>query len=106
MATLLPFVDIGGFFAKARPSRSYGLALRLREAAPDGMWLSVESPTHSTRPWPDGGPRGLIVVGESHPTGHDQDTGRYYDDLVAVGSTHVRGGGGGAPLVGAGPCER
>ncbi|MDP9071469.1 MAG: FAD-dependent oxidoreductase [Actinomycetota bacterium] len=81
LATLLPFVDLGGFFAKARPTRSYGLALRLRHAAPEGMWLSVESPTRSTRPWPDGGPEGLIVVGESHPTGHDEDTKRYYDDL-------------------------
>lgn len=81
VATLLPFVDRGGFFAKARPTRSYGLALRLHQPAPAGMWLSLESPTRSTRPWPGGGREGLIVVGGSHPTGHEENTEHYYDDL-------------------------
>ena len=36
IATLLPFVDSGGFFARARASRAYGLAARLRSPAPVG----------------------------------------------------------------------
>ncbi|MFN3215836.1 MAG: FAD-dependent oxidoreductase [Acidimicrobiales bacterium] len=78
VATLLPIVDAGGFFAKARPSRSYGVAARLRRDAPSGMHLSAGSPTRSTRPWNDGDGQGLIIVGESHVTGHDgADPGRW-----------------------------
>lgn len=72
LATLLPFVDLGGFFAKARPSREYGIAARLRDEAPAGMHINAGSPTRSTRPWLDGGGHGLVVVGESHPTGHGE----------------------------------
>jgi glycine/D-amino acid oxidase-like deaminating enzyme/Rieske Fe-S protein len=71
VATLLPFVDIGGFFAKARPVRSYGIAARLAGDAPAGMHIDTGSPSRSTRPWLDGDRRGLIVVGEGHATGHD-----------------------------------
>lgn len=72
VATLLPFVDVGGFFAKSRPVRSYGVSVRLRTEAPAGMHITVGSPIRSTRPWLDGDRRGLIVVGESHPTGNDE----------------------------------
>jgi len=72
LATLLPFVDLGGFFAKASPSRAYGVAARLRSDPPAGMHINVGSPTRSTRPWVDGDRRGLIVVGENHPTGHGE----------------------------------
>ncbi len=81
IATLLPILDRGGFFAKARPSRSYGLAVRLDRPAPVGMYISVESPTRSLRPWPGGGENGLIVVGGSHETGQGGDTTSYYRDL-------------------------
>lgn len=70
LATLLPFVDLGGFFAKASPSRAYGVAARLRSDAPAGMHINMGWPARSTRPWIDGDRRGLIVVGENHPTGH------------------------------------
>jgi glycine/D-amino acid oxidase-like deaminating enzyme/nitrite reductase/ring-hydroxylating ferredoxin subunit len=72
LATLLPFVDLGGFFAKASPSRAYGIAARLRSDASAGMHINIGSPTRSTRPWIDGDRRGLIVVGENHPTGHGE----------------------------------
>ena len=78
VATLLPFVDRGGFFAKTRPVRGYGLAVRLNERAPEGMYLSLDDPTRSHRPWGD---RGLIVVGEGHPTGSGDATPRRWGDL-------------------------
>lgn len=72
LATLIPFLDRGGFFAKMRPKRAYGVAALLDGAPPAGMHMNVEDPTRSTRPWiVDGEPRGLIVVGEDHETGHD-----------------------------------
>jgi glycine/D-amino acid oxidase-like deaminating enzyme/nitrite reductase/ring-hydroxylating ferredoxin subunit len=72
LTTLLPFVDLTGFFAKARASRAYGVAARLRGEAPTGMHINVESPTRSTRPWVEGNRPGLIVVGETHPTGDEE----------------------------------
>ena len=78
LATLLPFVDLGGFFAKARPVRAYGIAARLERPAPRGMHIGVDTPTRSTRPWDDDGRPGLIVVGESHRTGDgDAAPGRW-----------------------------
>lgn len=78
MATLLPFLDIGGFFAKARPSRVYGVAATLNEEPPTGMHISVDSRSRSTRPWHDGERHGIVVVGERHETGHrDAGPGRW-----------------------------
>jgi glycine/D-amino acid oxidase-like deaminating enzyme/nitrite reductase/ring-hydroxylating ferredoxin subunit len=81
LATLLPFVDRGGFFAKAWPSREYGVAARLRNGALTGMHISVDSPTRSTRPWIDGDRGGIIVVGEGHPTGHGDATPARFGEL-------------------------
>ena len=81
LATLLPFLDSGGFFAKARASRAYGLAVKIRGAAPTGMFITAERPTRSVRPWPAGGPGGLIVVGEEHETGSEPDTEGHYRQL-------------------------
>jgi glycine/D-amino acid oxidase-like deaminating enzyme/nitrite reductase/ring-hydroxylating ferredoxin subunit len=85
VATLLPFVDRGGFFAKTRPVRGYGLAVRLNEASPDGMYLSLDDPTRSLRPWGD---RGLIVVGEGHSTGSGDATPRRWGDLERWARDH------------------
>jgi glycine/D-amino acid oxidase-like deaminating enzyme/nitrite reductase/ring-hydroxylating ferredoxin subunit len=72
VATLLPFLDRGGFFAKARATRAYGVAARLHTDAPAGMHISAGEPVRSTRPWIEGDRRGIVVVGESHPTGEDE----------------------------------
>lgn len=74
LATLLPFVDLGGFFAKTRPTRAYGVAARLHSGGFEGMHITAGSPTRSTRPWSDHGQPGVIVVGESHATG-DKNVG-------------------------------
>lgn len=83
MATLLPFDLISGFFARSQPKRSYALALRCSGTVPQGMYINVESPTRSLRPVDlgDGLERGLIVAGNSHTTGEDDDASSNYDDL-------------------------
>jgi Rieske Fe-S protein len=81
LATLLPVTAAGGFFAKTYPSRSYALAARVEEAAPDGMLLSVETPTRSVRPGPAGDEALLVVEGEEHETGQDDDTRDRYAAL-------------------------
>lgn len=79
LATLLPILDRGGFFAKARPQRSYLIAARLRQPVPEGMWINVEQPTRSLRPALGG--QYLLVGGEGHPVGHERDTGLRYRRL-------------------------
>ncbi|MCA1841725.1 MAG: FAD-dependent oxidoreductase [Actinobacteria bacterium] len=81
IATLLPFLDRGGFFAKAHPTRSYAAAIRVRDGVPAGMYLSVESPVRSIRPLALDGERGLVVGGGGHRTGDDEDTDHFYADL-------------------------
>ena len=44
VATNMPILDRGGFFARAKPARSYGLAFRTPEPAVDGMYLSADTP--------------------------------------------------------------
>ena len=55
VATNMPILDRGGFFARAAPARSYGLAFRTPEQAVDGMYLSADSPTRSLRDAPTDG---------------------------------------------------
>lgn len=81
IATLLPFLDRGGFFAKARPKRAYGIAAVLRSGYLTGMHMTAGSPTRSTRPWVDGDRRGIVVVGEDHETGSDEASPARYGAL-------------------------
>jgi glycine/D-amino acid oxidase-like deaminating enzyme/nitrite reductase/ring-hydroxylating ferredoxin subunit len=66
VATQIPFLDRGLFFARTYPERSYALSVRLRRPVPQGMYLSTESPAHSMRALPWGEEELLIVAGESH----------------------------------------
>ncbi len=80
VATLLPFTDLGGFFAKTHPNRSYALAVRIDGEAPDGMFISVDEPTRSIRPAVIDGAPGLVLAGGGHKTGHG-DPARQYAEL-------------------------
>lgn len=66
VATQLPFLDRGLFFAKAHPLSSHAVAAEVAEA-PRGMYISVDEPTRSVRSTPAGpdGGRVLIVGGAS-----------------------------------------
>jgi glycine/D-amino acid oxidase-like deaminating enzyme/nitrite reductase/ring-hydroxylating ferredoxin subunit len=77
VATHLPILDRGLFFARTHPERSYVLLARLRGQVPRGMYLSDESPSHSLRSvsTPDG--ELLMVGGESHKAGQDEAAARY-----------------------------
>jgi glycine/D-amino acid oxidase-like deaminating enzyme/nitrite reductase/ring-hydroxylating ferredoxin subunit len=72
VATHLPFLDRGLYFARCHPERSYVVAGRTREA-PAGMYLSTEQPAHSIRAHGDW----LLVGGESHKTGQADAAERY-----------------------------
>ncbi|TCC49103.1 FAD-dependent oxidoreductase [Kribbella capetownensis] len=82
LATLLPIGLTGGYFARTRPHQSHGIALHLPVQAPAGMTISADEPVRSTRPWPGGGPNGLIVVGGDHETGDRTDTSSAFQSLI------------------------
>ena len=55
LATHLPFMDRGLFFAKAHPHRSYAVAAPIDpDEAPDGMFINAGVPTRSVRTIRDG----------------------------------------------------
>ena len=85
VATQLPFLDRGLFFARAHPTKSYAVAAAIEEnAAPRGMYISVDEPTRSVRSTGGGdGRRFLIVGGEGHKPGDEPDTRRRYERLEA-----------------------
>lgn len=82
LATNMPILDRGGFFARAKPSRSYALAFRSPEL-PDGMYLSADTPTVSLRDTPAGHGEGalLLIGGHGHGTGRSAPTSRHLDQL-------------------------
>jgi glycine/D-amino acid oxidase-like deaminating enzyme/nitrite reductase/ring-hydroxylating ferredoxin subunit len=69
VATNMPVLDRGGFFARALAARSYGLAYRMPEPFLEGMYLSAESPARSLREAPDPDGSLLLVGGNGHRTG-------------------------------------
>jgi len=78
VATHLPFLDRGLYFARCHPERSYVVAAPFHgEAAREGMYLSTESPAHSIRSHALNGVTWLLVGGESHKTGQGDAAERY-----------------------------
>ena len=49
VATNMPILDRGAFFARAHPARSYGMAFRTATQAVDGMYLSADAPPFAAR---------------------------------------------------------
>lgn len=82
LATLLPFDDAGAFFAKTEPVRSYAMAVRIDGDAPAGMYIGIDDPTRSIRPLTfDDGEVGLVIGGNGHRVGEEEDTPGQYEDL-------------------------
>ena len=85
VATNMPFLDRGLFFTKVHPMRSYVVAGYVDgdTAAPEGMYISAESPTRSVRLIRDGVRDLLMLGGEGHKTGQEEDTEACYQRLEA-----------------------
>src|SRR5215213_4333087 len=82
IATHIPFVFKGEFWAKSTPRREYGIAARIEQTvASEGIFISAESPTRSVRTASRNGESVLIVVGETHKTGEEPDTEQRYRNL-------------------------
>jgi glycine/D-amino acid oxidase-like deaminating enzyme/nitrite reductase/ring-hydroxylating ferredoxin subunit len=88
VATLMPFLDRGGFFARAHARRSYIVTARIAEAPPDGMFISAGSPTRSLRAHLFGGSELLLVGGEGHHVGSTAAQPERYEKLIEFARRH------------------
>ena len=69
LATGVPFLDRGLYWAKVSPLRSYALAFQVPGDIPRGMYLSADAPTRSLRTAQHDGQELLLVGGNGHPVG-------------------------------------
>jgi len=81
LATHLPFMNHGLYFAKAHPYRSYALA-GYHEDAPSGMHISSGGATRTIRRIRDGERMMLMVGGEGHKAGLKSDTNEPFEKLA------------------------
>ena len=102
IATNLPILDRGGFFARLKPARSYALAFRTPEQAVTGMYLSSDRTSRSLRDGVHDGEPMLMVGGEGHTTGRGGPTSRRLDTLRDWTAEHFPPGDGDPRLVGPG----
>jgi glycine/D-amino acid oxidase-like deaminating enzyme/nitrite reductase/ring-hydroxylating ferredoxin subunit len=88
VATQLPFLDRGLFFARAGAERSYAISVEVNGPIPQGMFLGVDSPTRTFRTIPWRGRELLLVGGESHRLGHG-DAAKSFESLERYAREHL-----------------
>ncbi|HEX2104868.1 MAG TPA: FAD-dependent oxidoreductase, partial [Solirubrobacteraceae bacterium] len=88
LATLLPFADRGGFFARAFPSRSYLLSARIADPPPEGCFISAAPPVRTIRSHPVEDGELLLVGGEGHHAGDGRADPERYRRLAAFARRH------------------
>lgn len=81
-----PFYEGAGFYsARMYADRSYILAAKPKKEFPGGMYISAGKPTRSLRSVKIDGEDMILIVGESHRTGKDEDTMKHYQALEDFG---------------------
>ena len=91
LATNMPLLDRGGFFARISAERSYSVAFRTPSMAVDGMYLSADRPSRSLRDAPaNAGEEGhlLLVGGNGHVTGRSTPTSRRLEQIRTWTTDH------------------
>lgn len=81
LATHAPIRDLGTITARMEPTRSYAVSVDAGDAAPTGMYLSVDEPSRSIRPARDGDRTVLVIGGEGHPVGAPEATDARFEAL-------------------------
>lgn len=77
VTTHFPIVDKALYFARLRPKRSYVLAARVAESAPEGMYYGDEKPYFSLRPVTVDDDKLVLFGGQEHRTGEGPTSVRY-----------------------------
>ncbi|MCU1583578.1 MAG: FAD-dependent oxidoreductase [Microbacteriaceae bacterium] len=94
LATGMPIMNRGLYFAKQQAQRSYALAFRVPGRLPDGMFLSVDLPTRSVRTTPMGAAGDsdyLLIGGNGHPVGRHPSPLSLVNDLTRWTEAHFPG---------------
>ena len=91
LATGIPILDRGGYFARVKPSRSYCFAFKVPGDITRPMMISTDSPTRSVRyaPVPDG--ERLIVGGAGHTVGREKSPSKALQELSSWARLHYPG---------------
>ncbi len=88
VATLMPFLDRGGHFARAFPSRSYVLTARVQAGLPDAMLISAAPPMYSIRSVPYRGEELLMVLGQNHHLGSPKASPERFEKVAQFARQH------------------
>jgi nitrite reductase/ring-hydroxylating ferredoxin subunit len=88
VATLMPFLDRGGYFARAFPSRSYVVTARVERPVPEAMLINAAPPVRSIRSVPFRGEELLMVLGENHHLGSPKAKPERFERLVEYMAEH------------------
>ena len=88
LATGIPVLDRGGYFARVEPSRSYCVALRMPTRPPRPMMLSADSPSRSLRYAVTDDGEQLIVGGGGHIVGRKHHPSASYQELITWATRH------------------
>jgi len=91
LATGIPILDRGGYFARLKPHRSYCLAFDVPGDITRPMFISVDSPTRSVRYAPSGTGDKLIVGGAGHTVGRGGDPAAGVSELAQWAVLHYPG---------------
>lgn len=81
IATGMPVLDRGGYFARMEARRSYALAFQTALQPWQAMYLSADQPARSLRDATHDGQHLLLVGGEGHPTGRTRSELSHLDRL-------------------------
>ncbi|ORA16806.1 FAD-dependent oxidoreductase [Mycobacterium asiaticum] len=91
LATGIPILDRGGYFARLKPSRSYCLAYKVPGEITRHMMISTDSPTRSVRYAPTADGELLIVGGAGHTVGRKKSPTIALDELDKWTRKHYPG---------------
>ncbi|MFA5575676.1 MAG: FAD-dependent oxidoreductase [Tissierellaceae bacterium] len=83
IASHYPFYNkLGAYFARISQSRTYAIAIKAKEKFPDGVFINAEYPNRSLRSISTESGEYILLVGDSHETGHGHDTNIHYQALA------------------------
>lgn len=90
LTTHLPIMDLGLFFAKSYPQRSYIIGAKIDpDQAPEGMYIGVGKNYHSIRTTPtEDGSLLLLIGGGGHKVGEKSETEESYQELERYAHSH------------------
>ena len=91
LATGIPILDRGGYFARVKPTRSYCLAFKVPGDITRPMMISTDSPTRSVRYAPVADGERLIVGGAGHTVGRKKSPSKALEELSSWARMHYPG---------------